>query len=82
MIDDQKAYETSRSYYLNNYPDMRSVNDPALNFDLSPNYIRSLAKSGKIKAVRISDKPNSKILINQASLAEYFESNILNCINE
>ena len=58
-------------------PDMRSVKDTAKNFGLSEHYVRQLALSGKVLAVRLSDKPNSKILINQDSLAMYFSKSVL-----
>lgn len=56
---------------LQNIPQMLSVKETAENFGISQYYARQLALSGTVKAVRIG---KGKILINAASVAEYFET--------
>lgn len=56
-------------------PDMRGVKETAENFGIAQHYARQLALSGKVKAVRIG---RGKILINQQSVAEFFNSSYLN----
>ncbi len=58
-----------------NVPDMRGVKETAENFGIAQHFARQLALSGKVKAVRVG---RGKILINQASVAEYFNSAYLN----
>lgn len=58
----------------NNIPEMLGIKETAEKFGISQNYARQLALSGKVKAVRIG---RNKILINQQSVAEYFNSNYL-----
>lgn len=52
-------------------PVMLSVNDTAKAFGISSYHARQLALTGAVKAVRIG---RSKILINQQSVAKYFDS--------
>ena len=51
-------------------PDMRGVKETAANFGIAIHHARQLALTGKVKAIRAGNK----ILINQASVAEYFNS--------
>lgn len=58
--------------FLNNtLPIMESVNRTAEIWGISRHYARQLALSGLVKAVRVG---RGKILINQQSVAEYFDS--------
>lgn len=50
---------------------MKSIVETAERYGITPHYARSLALSGKVKAVRIG---RGKILINQQSVEEYFNS--------
>ena len=54
--------------------EMKSVNETAERYCITPHYARSLALSGKVKAVRIG---RGKILINQQSVEDYFNSSRL-----
>lgn len=54
----------------NKIPDMRGVKETATNFGIAVHYARRLALTGKVKAVRAG----CKILINQKSVADYFNS--------
>ncbi len=57
-----------------NIPEMCGVRETAENFGISQHYARQLALSGTVKAVRVG---RNKILINQQSVAEYFNSSCL-----
>ncbi|MBP3746343.1 MAG: helix-turn-helix domain-containing protein [Ruminococcus sp.] len=59
--------------YNESIPDMRGVKETAAHFGIAQHYARQLALTGKVKAVRCG----CKILINQASVADYFNSNTL-----
>ena len=52
-------------------PEMKSIVETAERYGIMPHYARSLALSGKVKAVRIG---RGKILINQQSVDDYFNS--------
>lgn len=52
-------------------PEMLGVKETAERFGIAQHFARQLALSGKVKAVRVG---RGKILINQASVAEYFNS--------
>lgn len=54
--------------------EMKSINETAEKYGITPHYARSLALSGKVKAVRIG---RGKILINQQSVEDYFNSSCL-----
>lgn len=54
-------------------PDMRGVKETAAHFGIAVHYARQLALTGRVKAVRAG----SKILINQQSVASYFNSSTL-----
>ena len=56
-------------------PQMLGVKETAVNFGIAQHFARQLALSGKVKAVRVG---RGKILINQQSVAEYFNSAYLN----
>lgn len=56
-------------------PDMRGVKETAENFGIAQHFARQLALSGKVAAVRVG---RGKILINQQSVAEYFNTAYLN----
>ncbi len=58
----------------NNTPIMLGIKETADNWSITPNYARSLALSGKVAAVRVG---RGKILINQQSVADYFNSSHL-----
>lgn len=59
-------------------PDMRSIKATAKRFGLAEHLIRTLALTGKIKAIRIGDNESKgKILVNQQSLMQYFDSYII-----
>lgn len=51
--------------------EMKSINETAERYGITPHYARSLALSGKVKAVRIG---RGKILINQQSVEDFFNS--------
>ena len=53
-----------------NLPDMRGVKETAAHFNIAIHHARQLALTGKVKATRAGNK----ILINQQSVAEYFNS--------
>ena len=53
-----------------NIPDMRGVKETAAHFNIAVHHARQLALTGKVKAIRAGNK----ILINQASVAEYFNN--------
>lgn len=54
--------------------EMKSINETAEKYGISPHYARSLALSGAVKAVRIG---RGKILINQQSMDDYFNNSRL-----
>lgn len=60
--------------HMNNIPVMLGIKETATNWNITPNYARSLALSGKVAAVRVG---RGKILINQQSVADYFSSSHL-----
>lgn len=71
-----------RSQKLNNIINspivrMEGVKEAAGLFGLPKNLIRTLALEGKIKAVRIGNGKNAKILINIQSLNDYFNSAVI-----
>ncbi len=53
---------------------MLSINETAERWGITKHYARQLALSGTVKAVRIG---KGKILINQSSVEEYFNSSYL-----
>ncbi|MDE5937417.1 MAG: hypothetical protein K2G83_08445 [Ruminococcus sp.] len=57
-----------------NIPTMCGIKETAKNFGIAEYHARQLALSGKVKAVRAG---RGKILINQESVAEYFNSSYL-----
>ena len=61
-----------------NLPVMLTVNQTAETFGIAKHHARQLALTGKVKAVRCG----CKILINQASVADYFNSNTLTAPEE
>lgn len=56
---------------------MEGIKEAAALFGLPKHLVRTLALEGKIKAVRVSNSPNSKILVNIQSLNEYFENAVI-----
>lgn len=56
---------------------MEGIKEAAELFDAPKHLIRTLALEGKIKAVRVSDSPNAKILVNIQSLNEYFSNSYI-----
>lgn len=56
---------------------MEGIKEAAQLFGLSKNHVRTLALNGKVKAVRVSNSPNAKILINIQSLNDYFNSSFI-----
>lgn len=56
---------------------MEGIKEAAELFGLPKHLVRTLAREGKIKAVRVSDSPNAKILINIQSLNDYFNSSFI-----
>lgn len=56
---------------------MEGIKEAAELFGLPKHLVRTLALEGKIKAVRVSDSPNAKILINIQSLNDYFNSSFI-----
>lgn len=58
-----------------NVPEMLGIKETAKNFGIAEYHARQLALSGKVKAVRAGGR--GKILINQASVADYFNSSYL-----
>lgn len=72
----------NRSQKLNDIIDspivrMEGVREAAELFGLPKHLVRTLALEGKIKAVRVSNSPNAKILINIQSLNEYFNNSVI-----
>ncbi|MBR6393905.1 MAG: helix-turn-helix domain-containing protein [Ruminococcus sp.] len=59
-------------------PDMRGVKETAAHFNIAVHHARQLALTGKVKAVRAGNR----ILINQQSVIDYFNSNTLNDTSE
>ncbi len=59
---------------FNSIPTMCGVKETARNFGIAEHHARQLALSGKVKAVRAG---RGKILINQESVAEYFNGSYL-----
>lgn len=57
-----------------NIPTMCGVKETAKNFGIAEHHARQLALSGKVKAIRAG---RGKILINQESVADYFNSSYL-----
>lgn len=47
---------------------------------LPKHLVRTLALEGKIKAVRVSNSPNAKILVNIQSLNDYFNSAVIGTV--
>ena len=73
----------NRSKNLDNIIDspivrMEGVKEAAGLFGLPKNLIRNLALEGKIKAVRIGNGKNAKILVNIQSLNDYFNNAVIN----
>lgn len=64
--------------YSENIPDMRGVRETAAHFGIAVHHARQLALTGKVKAVRAGNK----ILINQQSVADYFNTCTLNDTSE
>lgn len=60
---------------LTNIPTMLGIKETAEIHNISQNHARQLALSGKVKAVRVG---RNKILINQQSVVDYFNSSYLN----
>lgn len=68
-----KSTEPETNYnitYSENIPDMRGVKETAAHFGIAVHHARQLALTGKVKAIRAG----CKILINQQSVAEYFNN--------
>lgn len=57
-------------HMIENLPIMESVKQTAKNFGIAEHHARQLALTGKVKATRAGNK----ILINQQSVADYFNS--------
>ena len=51
------------------YPNMASVKEAAERFNVTPNYVRKLCKTGKIRYTAISSR---KWLVNMDTLAQFF----------
>ena len=62
--------EETRQVQIENLPDMRGVKETAAHFGIAVYHARQLALTGKVKATRAGNK----ILINQQSVADYFNS--------
>lgn len=58
-----------------NVPEMSGVKETAERFGISQHYVRQLALSGAVKAVRVG---RGKILVNVQSMADYFNSSYIN----
>lgn len=58
----------------NNLPVMLGIKETADSWNITQNYARNLALSGKVAAVRVG---RGKILINQQSVADYFNNSHL-----
>lgn len=56
---------------------MEGIKEAAALFGLPKHLVRTLALEGKVKAVRVSNSPNSKILVNIQSLNDYFENAVI-----
>lgn len=56
---------------------MEGVKEAAELFGLPKHLVRTLALEGKIKAVRVSNSPNAKILVNIQSLNDYFNKSFI-----
>lgn len=54
-----------------NYPEMLSIKQTAERFGISQYYVRQLALTGAVNAVRVG---RSKILVNAQSVANYFNT--------
>lgn len=67
---------------LNNINDspivrMEGVKGAAEFFGLPKHLVRTLALTGKVKAVRVGNGKNAKILINIQSLNDYFNTSVI-----
>lgn len=62
--------EETRQVQIENLPVMLTVNETARNFCIAKHHVRQMALTGKVKAIRAGNK----ILINQQSVADYFNS--------
>lgn len=72
----------NKSTKLNNIIDspivrMEGIKEAAALFGLPKHLVRTLALEGKVQAVRVSNSPNSKILVNIQSLNDYFENAVI-----
>lgn len=56
---------------------MEGVKEAAQLFNLPKHLIRNLALEGKVKAVRIGNGKNAKILVNIQSLNDYFNNAVI-----
>ena len=56
---------------------MEGVKGAAELFGLPKHLVRTLALTGKVKAVRVSNGKNAKILINIQSLNDYFNTSVI-----
>lgn len=56
---------------------MEGVKGAAELFGLPKHLVRTLALTGKVKAVRVGNGKNAKILINIQSLNDYFNTSVI-----
>lgn len=61
---------------------MEGVKEAAELFGLPKHLVRTLALEGKIKAMRVSNSPNAKILINIQSLNDYFNNVVIRTVEQ
>ena len=61
-------------------PIMRGIHDTAIAFGVTEYYMRQLAISGKVAAVRVGK--GGKILINQNSVSDYFNNSYISTDDE
>lgn len=66
---------TTEIKIAHNIPIMLGVKETAEAFGIAQHYARQLALSGSVKAVRVG---RGKILINQQSVADFFNSSYIN----
>ena len=61
---------------------MEGIKEAAALFGLPKHLVRTLALEGKIKAVRVSNSSNAKILINIQSLNDYFNNAVIRTVEQ
>lgn len=75
----KEMYHESASF---SFAHMEGIKEAAKLFAVPKHLVRTLALEGKVKAVRVSDSPNAKILVNIQSLNDYFSNSYIHTSEE